>query len=234
MDHARKVRLTRLLVHELRNPLNVLKLTFYVMSASENPELEPDIRMMQQHVDELDRMLQMLVDYAEVPTGPGGLEAMRFDPVRLVDELLDELRPRFPDVELARLPCPEAPESVELDFSKSRLAISQAIRSACAAAAGVGEGQGKPAVTVQIGRGSLGCRVEVRCEGPPHDYVKSTELDAFEFERLLGVPSERRGLDLAIAARVARAFGGSARLEVEPGVRSSTIFEWPTTLPEPS
>ena len=42
--------------------------------------------------------------------------------------------------------------------------------------------------------------------------------------------AERRGLDLAIAARVTELFGGTARLEVEPGQRSALILEWPERL----
>jgi hypothetical protein len=52
------------------------------------------------------------------------------------------------------------------------------------------------------------------------------------FERLLAIAAERRAVDLAIVARISELFGGSARLQREPGSSSSIILDWPVRLGE--
>ncbi len=66
---------------------------------------------------------------------------------------------------------------------------------------------------------------------PPPTTVSSMDIRPDKFERLAGSAAERRGLDLAIAARVSELFGGSARLEVEPGRRSTIVLDWPQRIP---
>jgi hypothetical protein len=51
------------------------------------------------------------------------------------------------------------------------------------------------------------------------------------FERICGVAAERRGLDLAIAARVSELFGGTARLDAVEHRDTTVILDWPTRLP---
>ena len=230
MDRSRRARLTRLLVHELRNPLNVLKLTLYVMAASKIPDQEPDLQIMEQHVDEMDRMLQMLIDHSELPEDPSELAIAPMSPKRMVEELLEEIGPRLPEVRIVPVIGPDSPELVELDPLKARMALTQAIRNGAAAAVGLRSDAAQPEVTVKLGGGGLGCRIEVGCEWPPPKLLQSTDLDPVQFERLVGVPNERRGLDLVIVAGISEVFGGKARLEVEPEVRSSIVLDWPLKL----
>ncbi|MDR3634415.1 MAG: hypothetical protein P4L84_11470, partial [Isosphaeraceae bacterium] len=60
-----------------------------------------------------------------------------------------------------------------------------------------------------------------------------TVLRSQAFERLCGTAAERRGMDLAIAARVTELFHGSARLDVAAG-GTTLVFDWPERLPDGS
>jgi hypothetical protein len=62
---------------------------------------------------------------------------------------------------------------------------------------------------------------------PPPGSVESFELRPSSFERLCGSAAERRGMDLAIVARVSELFGGTARLEAVEGQGTSIILDWP-------
>ncbi len=63
-------RFLEILVHDLRSPLNVLKLTMHVVEdvANEaNLDLGPDLVIMRQNVLEMERMLSSLVQYVQLP-----------------------------------------------------------------------------------------------------------------------------------------------------------------------
>jgi hypothetical protein len=72
--------------------------------------------------------------------------------------------------------------------------------------------------------------VEFVVDLPPPSTVMAMELRPDRFERLTGTAKERRGLDLAIAARISEMFGGSARLEVVRERSSTIILDWPQRL----
>ncbi len=118
------------------------------------------------------------------------------------------------------------PPVVTLDPERARLAVQCALENAGVAA------NGHP-LQVMLTGGPDRCVVEVSVEGPPKASVEPTNLEEDRFQRLLGSAAERRGLDLATAARVSKLFGGSARLDVVPGERSAVILEWPTEISEP-
>jgi len=72
---------------------------------------------------------------------------------------------------------------------------------------------------------------EVRIDHPPPPSVKSLALAPDTFERICGTAGERRGLDLAIAARVSEMFGGTARLDAVEDRGTTVVLDWPTRLP---
>jgi hypothetical protein len=78
------------------------------------------------------------------------------------------------------------------------------------------------------------CRIELRSQAPPRPVVRETPLSGVSFERILGTAAERRGVDLAIPARVSELFGGSARLQVEPGHATTIVLDWPARPSETS
>jgi signal transduction histidine kinase len=84
------------------------------------------------------------------------------------------------------------------------------------------------------GRESDRCEVRLSVAVPPRDSVFTHEIDPLFFERLIGTPAERRGLDLTIAARISSLFSGVARLEAIPGQGTTIVLDWPATVPRPT
>ncbi len=221
-------RFLEVLVHDLRSPLNVLKLTMHVVEeAAEEAklDLDPDLAIMRQNVVEMERMLSSLVQYVQLPDSVRDLHPSPFDPSRLLRDVVDVYAEaqNKPAVEL-KVDSP--PPVVTLDPERARLAVQCALENAGVAA------NGYP-LQVLLKGGPDRCIVEVSVDGPPRESVEAVKLEEDRFQRLLGSAAERRGLDLATVARVSKLFGGSARLDVVPGKRSAVVLEWPTEL-EPS
>jgi signal transduction histidine kinase len=218
-------RFTYLLVHDLRTPLNVIGLSLRMIEQAlpkDDPEVAEDLRFIDENFYALERMLVQLGDYARLFERGLSLNLSEFCPWRLVDELLENRTSRTPagkqpvrvDVQKT---CPAV---ALLDQVKARLALDYALANASAAAAG------EPIRLVLRG-GSERWIIEIGVDRPPPTSVQAVELQPQSFERLCGTAAERRGMDLAIAAKVSELFGGTARLEAVPGVRTLIVLNWP-------
>lgn len=217
-----------LIVHDLRNPLNVIGLTLRLIEDSlpkDDPEARADLGVLNENVAQMERLLKRLADYSRLSDPDSRLDIAPFDPRRLVDDLVEEHAmqsragsPR-PVVEVAE----GTPPHVELDPSRARQAIQAALANAAAAA------EGGP-IRIALRGGAERLIVEVRTDVPPRETVVPLALRPDRFERLAGTSMERSGLELALAARVAELFGGSARLDVEPGRGTAIVFDWPTRV----
>jgi signal transduction histidine kinase len=217
-----------LLVHDLRTPLNVIGLSLRMIDQAiprGDPEVEEDLRFVEENFKQLERMLTQLSDYYRLFEPELQLSETDFSPKRLLDELLEMKTIKASSKTLSahseiREDCPEV---VALDPLRARTAIEYALSNA-AAAAGVGR------VRVVM-RGAPGrWIVEVRLDQPTPSSVQAHDLHPHRFERLCGSAAERRGMELAIVARVSQMFGGSARLDVEEGKGSAIVLDWPTRL----
>lgn len=218
-------RFLEILVHDLRSPLNVLKLTMHVVedvAREADLDVGPDLVVMRQNVLEMERMLSSLVQYVQLPESVDDLRPSPFDPSRLLRDVV-EVYAETQDKSEIRLEVESPPPAVTLDPERARLAVQCVLENAGVAA------DGHPLEVVLKG-GPDRCIVEVAVNGPPKASVESAALEEDRFQRLLGSAAERRGLDLATAARVSKLFGGSARLDVVPGERSAVVLEWPTEI----
>jgi signal transduction histidine kinase len=217
-----------LVVHDLRTPLNVIGLTLRLIDQAipkGDPDLEEDLSVLQENVGQIERMLAYLTDYCRLLEDSVTLRREQFDPKRMLAELVEERQLRVPAAKgVVQLEIgPECPSVVELDPSWSRLAVRHAISNASAAA------DGSP---VQVTASGSPDRLVIECRvnRPSPSSVHSGALRPETYERLFGTIHERRGLDLAIAARVTELFGGSARLDVFEGRGTSVVLDWPTRL----
>jgi signal transduction histidine kinase len=218
-----------LVVHDLRAPLNVIGLSLAMLNQAlpaNDAEVAEDMQFIQDNVRQLDRMLSQLSDYYRLHESEDVSEATTvFSPGRLVDELLEarlaKAGARASQVSLEV--SPTCPPDVELDPFRARVAIHYAVANAAVAA------NGEPVRVTLCGRPGRWV-TEVVVDHPPPETVCSAVLDATGYERLCGIAAERRGLDLAIAAKVSAQFGGTARLEAEGGRRTAIILDWPTRL----
>jgi len=217
-----------LIVHDLRTPLNVIGLSLRMIDQAlprGNAELEEDFRIVEENFKQIERMLSQLSDYCRLFEPEFSVAAAEFSPERLLSDVVEaraqkagaKATPVHVEVQ------PTCPPGVDLDPIRARLAISYALGNAIAASNGAG-------IRVKIRGGPDRCITEFGIELPPPPSVKSTELRPHLFERLCGTAAERRGMDLAIAARVSEMFGGSARLEVVEGRASTVLLDWPVRL----
>ena len=225
-------RFTSLVVHDLRTPLNVIGLSFRMIEQvlpRDDPDVAEDVRFIEENFRQLERMLSQLGDYSRLSEPGLSLSVSEFSPRRLVEELLEnrEARPggKKPPVRLdVQKTCPE--EAV-LDQVRARLAIDYALANACAAA------HDEPVRLTLRGRPQRWI-IEVAIDRPPPSSVESIDLRPHSYERLCGSAAERRGMDLAIAARVSELFGGTARLEAVEGQGTTIILDWPARIAAPS
>ena len=222
-------RFLALIVHDLRTPLNVIGLTIRAVSQSvPNPgaEFEEDMSFLHENAKQIEKMLAQLGDYCRLVESEQAAVALEFQPRRFLSDLLEEKQSkRDSEYKGVRLEFGlGSPEEVALDPNRVRLAIGHALANAVAAA-------GDAPVKLRSKGTADRWMIEVVVEKSPPPTIAAIRLQPHLFERLIGSAAERRGLDLAIAARVTELFGGSARLDVEPGVRSVVVLDWPIRLP---
>jgi light-regulated signal transduction histidine kinase (bacteriophytochrome) len=220
-----------LVVHDLRNPLNVIGLTVRMLQdtlTDADAGVREDLGVLGENVRQLERMLAKLSEFSRLGDTAGPLDVSPFDPRRLVAELVEDHVARASrngkdekdDATVAIDVAAGCPPAVELDQNRARLAIQSALANASAAA------EGHPVRVVLDGSpGRWITRVVV--DGKPRETVRPTPLKPDSFERLLGTPLERVSLELALAARVSELFGGTARLDVDED-RSAVVLDWPT------
>lgn len=222
-------RFLSMIVHDLRTPLNVMGLTVRVITQT-NPnrsaELDEDLTILLDHVRQSEKMLAQLSEYCRLIEGGANLDLVEFDPRRFLADLVDDYQVKAtPTTPPIRLEIAEAgPTVVALDPARARLAIAQAVANAAATASA-----DHP---IRLGSSGQPGRwvVQVAVDRVPPPTVTPTELQPGAFERLSGSAAERRGLDLAIAAQISGLFGGSARLDVEPGRGTTIVLDWPDRI----
>jgi len=222
-----------LVVHDLRTPLNVIGLSMRMIEQAlprNDPEVEEDLRFVEENLRQIERMLSQLSDHARLFDRGLTLTVHAFDPRRLVDEILENRASlaarrgwKGSPVQLAVEDT--CPKEVTLDQGRARVAIEYALINATAAA------NDQPIrLTLRGGPHAQRWIIETAIDRPPPASVTSIELHPYGFERLCGCAADRRGMDLAIAARISEIFGGSARLEVVAGRGTTIILDWPAQL----
>ncbi len=217
-----------LVIHDLRTPLNVIGLSLRMISQSVpkgDPELEEDIRFVDENFRQIERMLAQLSDYYRLFENEGNLNVTPFDPRRLVDELLDARSGKAGakaspiKIEIAA----DCPVEVDLDPLRARQAIQYALLNANASAA-------SEPIQLTLRGGPNRWITELAIDKPAPPSVRSVDLDSQSFERLCGFAAERRGMDLAITAKITELFGGTSRLEVIDGKKTTIVIDWPARL----
>jgi signal transduction histidine kinase len=224
-------RFLALVIHDLRTPLNVIGLTIRAIAQtvpqSLAPEIDEDLTFLTDNARQIERMLAQLGDYCRLIESETRLSTMEFDPRRFLADFLEDRRGRVGSETVPiRLESVEGgPVEVSLDPDRVRLALQHALANAVSSAR-------ESPIRIRSGGKDGRWVVEVIIERPPPATVVTMELRPDRFERLTGTRAERRGLDLAIAARVSELLGGSARLVIEQDQRSTILFDWPARFNE--
>ena len=220
---------SRLVVHDLRTPLNVVGLSLRMIDQAvprNDPDLLEDLKFVEENFKQIERMLSQLSDYCRLFENEAPLTVTDFSPARLIGELVEDRAMKAgagsPPL---RLRVEEScPAEASLDPGRARMAIQYAISNALASTQDV-------PVEITMRRGPNRLITEVRIDLPPPSSVKSVVLRPDAVERLFGTAAERRGLDLAIAARVSEMFAGADRLEAVDDRDTTVVLDWPMRLP---
>jgi signal transduction histidine kinase len=214
-----------LVIHDLRTPLNVIGLSLRMISQAipqGDPDLDEDVRFVEENFRQLERMLALLSDYYRLFENEAHFAPTAFNPRRLIDELVESRGAKAgAKASPVRIEIdPSCPSEVALDPLRARLAIQYVLVNTTAAAGGV-------PIRLSVRGGPERWVTEVAIDHPSPASVNSFALLPRTFERLFGVAQERRGMDLAIAAKVSQIFGGTARLDVLENRATSIVLDWP-------
>ena len=219
-----------LVIHDLRTPLNVITLSLRMIAQSlpkENLELDQDVRYIDVSLRQIESMLSKLADYYRLFSPESNLHPTSFNPHTLVSETLEKHRAK-PAGRLSPIDLkvdPSCPSEVLLDPSKASLAIHYALLNAAEAA------RGEP-ISLTLRGAPDRWIIEVTLNQPAPPSVTPFPLTSRDFERLTGAPAERRGMELAIAARITNLFQGAAHLSLSPSRHSTITLNWPSRLPQ--
>ena len=174
--------------HDLRTPLARMRLAVELYGG------DPELRMgMVQDIEEMDAILAEFLAYArhgvqEAPV-PGDLNA-------LIHDVVERFRRRTPDIDYRAEPLPRFPYR---PVAIGRL-VSNLVDNAIS--------HGKPPITVSVSATGHTVCIVVNDRGPGLNAARCAELiSARELHT-----TDRRGLGLAIARRIAEAHGGTLDL----------------------
>jgi signal transduction histidine kinase len=214
-----------MIIHDLRNALNAMVMTQYCIETAlpeGNDLLRSDVAMIGEGIGQVRQMLDVLSAFGQHVLDNGKqISHRKFDPVRLVKDVAEEVEStaRGRGVVVERRP--EAPAQVEGSEELAHLALRYALHNALAALTGEG------AVQVEVGGGPDVWRTRFVTPEESADTVRAGPIDPEDVHRLVGNARERRGMDLAIAAALAGRCGGGLALEVQPDRRSALVLDWP-------
>ena len=221
------VRLLAMIVHDVRNPLNVIGLTLRVIEqipAQQREAIREDLGFLRDNAGQIEKMLTLVSDLCRLSEPGPPPETIRIDPARFVEEVLNERAHKGTENALpARFESdPSTPASVVLNPPRARLALLSALNNALVAT-------DRPLSVRTSGKDDR-WTITIGVDTPPPATVVSYDVNHQSFERLLAIPAERRGLELAIAGWLSAQFGGSVRLEVRPDEGSSIVIDWPIEM----
>lgn len=225
MEIFANARIQKVILHDLRTPLNIMKLVLQMLEASpiaRDPEVAEDLATIRSGESELERMLTHLADVARLPRDRAEMVPERFNPRRLFDDAIAG-RGYAAGSEAVEFVDDGSVAEVNLDYNLARLAVDKVLSNVASATRGA-------RVRVRLSGGPKRCVVAFESDVPPRATISSHTIVADEFQRILGSEGDRRGLDLAIAATISTLFGGTTRLVATPGQGTAVILDWPCTI----
>jgi signal transduction histidine kinase len=224
---ARQLQFLAGVAHDLRNPLNALKLSAQILLRA--PTLPPPEKVREllsrisTQVDRLGRMVGDLLDQTRIESGNLELQLQDCDLRGLVTEVVELHRPLSEQHRLEAT-VPEAPVQVRCDPTRLSQVLTNLLNNA-------------------IKYSPQGGRVQVRVEQLPESVVLAVSdegvgipseeygriFEPFKRSKATGSDIPGVGLGLSVSRRIARAHGGD--IEVESRVGAGSTFR--VRLPSP-
>jgi signal transduction histidine kinase len=202
------------LVHDLRNPLNVIRTNVYLLRQKVTDADPKAVRAIERIDDQVGHAIQLLNGVqayyrADRPT---------LGPVRLGD-LVRQVVATQPVPDGCHIECSVAPDLPEL--SGDPAILDPAVRALLRNAVEALSGGGTVHLSARVRDGNI--EVEVRDAGGGI----AEEVRARAFEPFYTTRRAHAGLGLPLARKVARAHGGDAWLDVAPGEGTTAILRLP-------
>ncbi len=208
--------------HDLRNPLNSIALSAKMLQHAQRRgrELDPHgLEHMVRAADRMNRMIEDLLDVAQLDAGTLAITPRRYSAKRLVADAIEAQRSQAGDRTLAS-DVDEGAGDVMVDLDRGLRVLSNLIGNAVKFTGDDGR------ITVGASPAGREVRFRVVDDGPgiPH------EEQAHLFERFWqGDRRDRRGagLGLSIVMQLVEAHGGRVWVESAPGVGTTFFFTLP-------
>jgi signal transduction histidine kinase len=131
------------LAHEVRNPLGSIRGAAELM----NPQSEPWVRVIQEEVDRLNRLVSQFLDFARDPKE----KRERIDLGNLVARILEQCRPGIPPEIQIEFERPEAPVWVSVVPDSVRQVMINLVQNSVKAIEGASEGSKAPRIRIVVG-----------------------------------------------------------------------------------
>ncbi|MBS2023988.1 MAG: GAF domain-containing sensor histidine kinase [Deltaproteobacteria bacterium] len=208
---ARLGQSTATLVHELRSPLTAITMGLYVLHRDGPTHLRDHLSLLLGEAERLDRMVRDALSFAQ----PLQLHRELFDLRAFVVRRIELLR-ALPEAARCTIAAPQYGDPLRVEADRDRLVqvLFNLVRNACEATADRG--------TVRIELAREGGRVGLIVWNPGviPQHLLSRLPAPFLTTRRNG-----SGLGLSVVDRIARAHGGTLRIESGPG-RGTAVSIW--------
>ncbi|MBF5043525.1 HAMP domain-containing histidine kinase [Aggregicoccus sp. 17bor-14] len=220
---ARQLQFLAGVAHDLRTPLNALKLSAQVLLRA--PALPPPERVREAlgrisaQIDRLERMVGDLLDRTRIEAGNLELRPEACDLRALLAEVVELHRPSSPQHELA-LEAPDARVPLRCDPTR----ISQVLTNLLSNAIKYSPGGGTIRVRLELEEAQVSVSVTDPGLGvPPHERERIFEPFKRSSSRSAEIPGV--GLGLSVSRRIARAHGGELEVQDagDAGAQGSTF-----------
>jgi len=212
--------LARGVAHEIKNPLNAIALrleTLRMRIADDIPEAEPEIDLVSNEVQRLDRVVRTFLDLNR----PAELEIREFDPVEMASEVSETMRPAATqagaDLQLAR---PVMPFAVRADRGLIEQALLNVINNAIQAMRGI---DGKRLVKIVVSLTAGNCEIAVIDNGPGMPVSVRDRI----FEPYFTTKESGSGIGLALTKRAMELHRGRVIVESSPGHGTTMLLTFP-------
>jgi len=227
---ARKEQFTAMIAHELRSPLTpIINYAQIVARPNQRREtIERGTNIIVSQAWRLSRLVSDLLDSSRLSSGQFTLSCGPCDAVKLVKEVVEQLRPVAPYHKFA-IDVPDTPMIGNWDCGRLQQALGNLLDNA------IKYSPEESTITVRTWRISDKVCISVHNEGESVPFADIDQLFR-PYSRLPGTSSRQKGsgLGLYIAKSIVEAHGGELQLERPAEEKQGTTFTFDLPLPLPA
>jgi signal transduction histidine kinase len=208
--------------HELRNPLNIFKLTLQVLyrtvdQGEKDDKLRSILKRCDLQLDKLSALVDRLLDVSRLESGEFDLYREKLDLAAQVESLVSEMRDQYPNLRI------ELNRTSPVEGYWDRIRLDQAIANLLSNA--VKYGMGKP-IEVTVAASEDGAWLTVR-DGGMGIPAESAQRIFDKFGRISPHAPAGLGLGLWITRHIIEAHGGTISVDSQTGQGAAFVVRLP-------